>query len=76
MRDEVTGECRLQHNVEPYDRYSSPNTVEAIISRRMRWGGNVAHTGDRTMLTGFWWGDLMEGDHLEDLGMDERIILK
>jgi hypothetical protein len=23
-----------------------------------------------------WWGDLTERDHLEDLGVDERIILK
>jgi hypothetical protein len=26
--------------------------------------------------TGFWWGDLRTGDHLEDLGLDGRIILK
>jgi len=26
--------------------------------------------------TGFWWGDLTEGDHLEDLGIDGMIILK
>ena len=24
----------------------------------------------------FWWGDLMEGDHLKDLGVDGWIILK
>jgi hypothetical protein len=24
----------------------------------------------------FWWGDLMERNNLEDLGVDERIILK
>ena len=25
---------------------------------------------------GFWWGNLKERDHLEDLGMDEMVILK
>jgi len=25
--------------------------------------------------TGLWWGNLREGDHVEDPGVDERIIL-
>jgi hypothetical protein len=28
------------------------------------------------MHTGFRWENLREGDHLEDLGIDERVILK
>ena len=30
----------------------------------------------RGMHTGFWWEDSKERDHLEDLGVDGRIILK
>jgi hypothetical protein len=26
--------------------------------------------------TGFWWGDLREGEHLEEPSVDGRIILK
>ena len=32
--------------------------------------------GRREMQTGFWFGKMQERDHLEDLGVDERIILK
>jgi hypothetical protein len=32
-------------------------------------GGGELHAG-------FWWGNLKERDHLEDLGIDRRIILK
>jgi hypothetical protein len=28
------------------------------------------------MYTGFWWGNLIERDHLEDIDVDGRIILK
>ena len=28
------------------------------------------------MHTGFWWGNLRGGDHLEDLGVNGRIILE
>jgi hypothetical protein len=32
--------------------------------------------GTREVHTGFWWGDLREGDHLGDPGVGGRIILK
>jgi hypothetical protein len=36
--------------------------------------GRVWETGQ--VHTGFWWEDLRERVHLEDLGVDGRIILK
>ena len=32
--------------------------------------------GRREVHTGFWWRNLREGEHLEDPGVDGRIILK
>jgi len=46
-RDEVTREWRKQHNKEFNDLYSSPNTVQVIKSRKMRWAGHVVRMGER-----------------------------
>jgi len=37
-------------------------------------GGACSTHGE--MYAGFWWGDLRDGDHLEDPGVDVRVILK
>jgi len=42
----------------------------------MRSVGHVARVGSGEMYTGFWWGNLGERDHLEDPGVDGRIILR
>jgi hypothetical protein len=72
-RDKVTGEWRRLHNEELNDLYS-PNIIRVIKSRRMIWEGHVWRTGDAH--TGFWWGKLREKEHLKDLGIDGRILLK
>ena len=46
-RDEVRREWRKLHNVELNDPYSWPNIFRVIKSRRMRWAGHVARTGER-----------------------------
>ena len=44
-RDEVSGKRRKLHNEELSDRYSLPNIVRVVKSRRMRWAGHVARVG-------------------------------
>jgi hypothetical protein len=45
-----------------------------IKSRRIRWAEHVARIGDRRGAYGVWWGISERIDHLEDLGVDRRII--
>jgi len=74
-RDEVTGEWRRLRNEELNDLYCSPNIVRVIKSRRMRWAGHVARTGEDSGCTGSWWGNRRERDDWGDLGVDGWIIL-
>ena len=75
-RCEVTGEWRKLHNEKDADLYSSPNIVWVIKSRRMRWTGHVASGEKGEVYTGFWWVNLRERDHLEEPGVDGRMILR
>ena len=44
-RDVVTGEWRKLHNLELNDMYS-PNIIQVMKSRRMRWVRYVSHMGE------------------------------
>jgi hypothetical protein len=70
MKDEVTGEWRKLHNEEYNNMYCSPIIIRVIKPRRIKW------TGRAKMYTRFWWGELRERDHLEDPGVDGRVILR
>jgi len=75
-RDEVTGEWRKLHNDELHDLYSSLNIVRVMKPRRIRWAGHVARMVYRRAVYRVLVGNLRKRDHLEDHGVDGRIILR
>jgi hypothetical protein len=75
-RDEVTREWNRLHNEELNDLYSAPNIIWVIKSRRMRWAGYVARMGEGRGTYRILLGRPEGRNHLEDPGVDWRIILK
>jgi hypothetical protein len=67
---------RRLHNEELYALYSSPNTIKAIKSRKLRWIRHVARMVIEAVHTGFWCENLWGGNHLGDPGVGGRMILK
>jgi hypothetical protein len=68
-RCEVTGDWRRLHKEKLHDLCSSPNIFWVTKSRRETGGRGEVHTG-------FCWENLRERNHLKDLSIDGRIILK
>ena len=75
-RDEVTGEWRRLCNEELNNLYSSPNIIRVNRSRKIRWAGRVSCMEEIGGTYRVLVRKLMKRDHLEDLGVDGRIILK
>ena len=42
----------------------------------MRWAGRVARMRRGEVHAGFRWGDVREGYHVEDIGVDGNVVLK
>jgi hypothetical protein len=65
-------DLKLKENwLQITDLYPSPDIIRVIKLRSMRWVGHVERMGDRR---GACWGDLVERDHLKELGVNGRII--
>jgi len=75
-RDEVTGERRKLHNDELNDLYSSPNIVQVIKSKRMRWARHVACMGEIRGLYRVLVRKPKGKRLLDDPGINGRIILR
>jgi hypothetical protein len=56
--------------------YSSPNIIRLVKSRGIRFVGNVAGIGEKRSIYRVFVGKSKESDHQEDIGVDERIVLK
>jgi hypothetical protein len=46
-KNEVTGEWIKLHNEELNDLYSSPNILQVIIQRRIRWAKHVVRMEEK-----------------------------
>jgi hypothetical protein len=75
-RDEITEERRKLRNEELNDLYFSPNIFQVIKYKRMRWAGHVARVEERRGACRILVGNLRERDHLEDLCIDGKKILR
>jgi hypothetical protein len=48
------GEWRIIQDEEFYHLYFSPDAIQVIKSRQMRWGGHVVHTEGRRIQDFCW----------------------
>jgi len=75
-RDEVTEQWGKLHNEELNDLYFSLNIIRVINSRRMRWAEHVARMGEEELCIECFGGKPEGKNHLEEPGVDGRIILR
>jgi hypothetical protein len=74
--DEVAGCWRKLHNEELQEFYASPSIIRMIKSRRMRWAGHVALTGEKRNTDRILMRMPAGKSHEEDQDVGGKIILK
>ena len=67
---------KMLHNEELYDPYPPANVIRFTRWLGMRWAGHVARVRAKRAASGFWWKNPRRRSHLEDLGVDGRVIWK
>jgi hypothetical protein len=66
-KKEATEGCRKLHHEELHNLYSSPNIINVIQKRKMRWPGHVTRMVDMSK-------NSTARDHLGFLGVDSRMM--
>ena len=66
----------MLHNMELHDLYCSPGIVRVVSSKEYEMGEHVAHREGKRNVYMVLVGNLREGDCLEDLDVDGRMILE
>jgi hypothetical protein len=74
--EKVAGGWRKLHSEELHNAYSLTNIIRMIKLRRMRWVGHVTHILRGEKCVHKILENLKGSDHLENLGMDGKIILE
>jgi hypothetical protein len=74
--EEVAIGWRRLRNEELHNLYSSSSIIQVMKPRGMRCSKHVAGWERQEMYTKFWLGNLKGRNHLEDIGVDGKIILE
>jgi hypothetical protein len=76
-RKEVTEDWRQPHYEKHYDSYFSPNIIQIIKSRGIRWEGYVPmYWLEERYIQGYGIENLEERDQFQDEGIDGRKYYK
>ena len=75
-RDGGAGDWRRLHSEELHDLYSFPDIVRVIKSRKMRWAGRVARTGQMRGAYGVFEVTINAGNYFGELRVHGRLIVK